>query len=364
MLRAHVEGAAQGCLRHQGQGCHGSCPRVECAPQGLESRLRICLCAQPATSRPGRQGAAHWRAGGLGCGGSWESPLVHARAPSPALSWPHVAGCLPHPECTALSLALCLPSMLARGLAEGPNAGLSPRLSVVSGPCPHRLFQHLLPARPVQEGPPGPRCRPCRAPGWPRPSQRCPSPGCVRLRGELPEERPQHPDRLRALHVHICCHRGAALQGEVFLLHRRVQGAGAGLQVSRAPPRPRGRAWALPACTPQGAQCGLCWTLCQPSRSRLGPKVGGRPRAETTSSSLGPRAPAEQTRGVPLGRGGGKAGAWCALLWALRAKGTGCSVWPAAPDSCRRGWQGLCRRGPGGLPPLTLDGVPSVVGPR
>ena len=33
-----------------------------------------------------------------------------------------------------------------------------------------------------------------------------------------------------------------------------------------------------PACTPQGAQCGLCWTLCQPSRSRLGPKLRGQPQ--------------------------------------------------------------------------------------
>lgn len=36
---------------------------------------------------------------------------------------------------------------------------------------------------------------------------------------------------------------------------------------------------------------------------------GGSPRAEATSSSLRPWAPAEQTREVPSGRGGGKAGA-------------------------------------------------------
>lgn len=44
-------------------------------------------------------------------------------------------------------------------------------------------------------------------------------PGGVRLRGDVSEERLQHLDRLQAFHVHLCRHRRAALQGEVFLLH-------------------------------------------------------------------------------------------------------------------------------------------------
>jgi len=63
-------------------------------------------------------------------------------------------------------------------------------------------------------------------------------PGGVRLRGELPEERAQHPHRLHALHVHLRRHRRAALQREVLLLHRRVQRPGEGLQVRRHPPSP------------------------------------------------------------------------------------------------------------------------------
>ncbi len=51
----------------------------------------------------------------------------------------------------------------------------------------------------------------------------CPA-GCVRLRGHIPEERLQHPHRLPALHVHLCCDCRAALQGEVLLLYRRIDG--------------------------------------------------------------------------------------------------------------------------------------------
>lgn len=56
--------------------------------------------------------------------------------------------------------------------------------------------------------------------------------GRVRLRGQLSEERPQHPHRLHPLHVHLRRHRCAALQGQVLLLHRRVQRSGEGLQVN------------------------------------------------------------------------------------------------------------------------------------
>lgn len=56
--------------------------------------------------------------------------------------------------------------------------------------------------------------------------------GRVRLRGQLSQERPQHPHRLHPLHVHLRRHRCAALQGQVLLLHRRVQRSGEGLQVN------------------------------------------------------------------------------------------------------------------------------------
>lgn len=159
-----------------GPGLPRQLPTCGVCPAGPREPVADWPLCTASNNQTRWQGAAHWRTGGLGSGSSWESPLAHARAPSPALSWPHVAGCLPHPECTALSLALCLPSRLARGLAQGPNAGLSPRLSVVSGPCPHRLFQHLLPTLPVQEGPPGPQSRPCWVPGWPRPLTALPLP--------------------------------------------------------------------------------------------------------------------------------------------------------------------------------------------
>ena len=44
-------------------------------------------------------------------------------------------------------------------------------------------------------------------------------PGGVRLRGDVSEKRLQHPDCLQAFYVHLCRHRRAALQGEVFLLY-------------------------------------------------------------------------------------------------------------------------------------------------
>jgi len=56
-------------------------------------------------------------------------------------------------------------------------------------------------------------------------------PGRVWLCCELPEECSQHPHRLHALHVYLRCYRCAALQGQILLLHRRVQGPGEGLQV-------------------------------------------------------------------------------------------------------------------------------------
>lgn len=55
--------------------------------------------------------------------------------------------------------------------------------------------------------------------------------GSVWLRCELAEERPEHPHRLHTLHVHFCCNRSAALQGQILLLHRWVQSSGEGLQV-------------------------------------------------------------------------------------------------------------------------------------
>lgn len=61
----------------------------------------------------------------------------------------------------------------------------------------------------------------------------CPQ-GRVRLRGELAEERAQHPHRLHALHVHLRRGGRAALQGQILLLHRRVQGVREGLQVRGA----------------------------------------------------------------------------------------------------------------------------------
>lgn len=67
--------------------------------------------------------------------------------------------------------------------------------------------------------------------------------GRVRLCGELPEERAEYPHRLHPLHVHLRCHCRAAFQGQVLLLHGRVQRPGEGLQVesvtthtSAAPP--------------------------------------------------------------------------------------------------------------------------------
>lgn len=56
-------------------------------------------------------------------------------------------------------------------------------------------------------------------------------PGGVWLRGDVSEERLQHPDRLQALHVHLCRHRRPALQGEVLLLYRQLQGHREGLPV-------------------------------------------------------------------------------------------------------------------------------------
>lgn len=56
-------------------------------------------------------------------------------------------------------------------------------------------------------------------------------PGGVWLRGDVSEKRLQHPDRLQALYVHLCRHRCAALQGEVFLLHRQFEGHRKGLPV-------------------------------------------------------------------------------------------------------------------------------------
>lgn len=58
------------------------------------------------------------------------------------------------------------------------------------------------------------------------------SAGCFRLRGHISEERLQHPHRVPALHVHLCCHRRAALQGEVLLLHRQLHELGEGMPVS------------------------------------------------------------------------------------------------------------------------------------
>jgi len=64
-------------------------------------------------------------------------------------------------------------------------------------------------------------------------------PGGVRLCGELAEERAEHPHRLHALHVHLRRGGRAALQGTLLLLHRRVQGICARLQVSRGALTPR-----------------------------------------------------------------------------------------------------------------------------
>lgn len=44
--------------------------------------------------------------------------------------------------------------------------------------------------------------------------------GRVRLCGELAEERVEYPHCLHPVHVHLCRHCRAALQGQVFLLHR------------------------------------------------------------------------------------------------------------------------------------------------
>lgn len=43
--------------------------------------------------------------------------------------------------------------------------------------------------------------------------------GCVRLRGELPEERAEYPHRLHPLHVYLRRHCCTAFQGQVLLLH-------------------------------------------------------------------------------------------------------------------------------------------------
>ncbi len=56
-------------------------------------------------------------------------------------------------------------------------------------------------------------------------------PGCVRLCGDVSEKRLQHPDRLQAFYVHLRRHRCAALQREVFLLHRQFEGHREGLPV-------------------------------------------------------------------------------------------------------------------------------------
>lgn len=62
------------------------------------------------------------------------------------------------------------------------------------------------------------------------------STGGFRLRGHIFKERLQHPHRVPALHVHLCRHRRAALQGEVLLLHRRLHEVREGMPVSHRVP--------------------------------------------------------------------------------------------------------------------------------
>lgn len=83
------------------------------------------------------------------------------------------------------------------------------------------------------------------------------SPGCLWLRGEFPEERPQHPHCLYALHVHLCCHCCAALQRQILLLHWWVERAGEGLQVWQEQ-----RLWRdpkVPLAVQELHHLGICW---------------------------------------------------------------------------------------------------------
>lgn len=91
-----------------------------------------------------------------------------------------------------------------------------------------------------------------------------PSPGCLWLRGEFPEECPQYPHSLHALHVHFCRHCCAALQRQILLLHRWVKGAGEGLQVWPGAGAVGGEpnfplAAAAPLTVPELHQSGICW---------------------------------------------------------------------------------------------------------
>lgn len=58
------------------------------------------------------------------------------------------------------------------------------------------------------------------------------STGRVWLCGHVSEERLQHPHRVSALHVHLCRHCGAALQGEVLLLQWQLHEFREGMPVS------------------------------------------------------------------------------------------------------------------------------------
>lgn len=82
--------------------------------------------------------------------------------------------------------------------------------------------------------------RAARAPAAQDDQARAEAQGRVRLRGELAEERVQHPHRVHAVPLHLRRRRRAAVQRQVLLLHRREQAHPGGLPV-RIPASPFAR---------------------------------------------------------------------------------------------------------------------------
>uniref|UniRef100_A0A8D8K4Z8 (northern house mosquito) hypothetical protein n=1 Tax=Culex pipiens TaxID=7175 RepID=A0A8D8K4Z8_CULPI len=105
--------------------------------------------------------------------------------------------------------------------------------------------------------------------------------GGLRLRRRFAQERHQHPDRVHPVSVHLCRHRGAAVQRQVLLLHRRQQAQQHRLPRILLPVRRSGR----PAATGEARVEDAVLQLRQRRDRHVDPVCGANRRRMATSAS-------------------------------------------------------------------------------